>query len=315
MRTCVVVLVALAASSVARADDMQQAEADFKEGVDLLAKGKLSEACDKFEASLKRNSQAVGPLLNAASCDEKRGKLASAASRYQQARDIARDAQQGKVVEEVEKKLREIQGLLPHITITIAQRLPGMKLVVDDKGIPIDDKSIPVDGVGVRDFPVDPGDHEIIVSAPGRLPFNYKFSIVQSESKTIAIPVLAAPVKNTRKTLGLIIGLGGIGVGGGGGVVAAIAYNKWHAQFHGNTPNCTGENMPPRMCTTTGQQNINSARFEGDIATGMIIVGAAAIVTGGVLWFTAPKQPTETKIAITPQVGPDQIGFAAVGRF
>jgi hypothetical protein len=316
MRTCVVVLVALTVGSVAHADDMAQAEADFKEGVALREQGKLTEACEKFEASLKRNSQAVGALLNAGACDEKRGKLASAAARYQQARDIARDAQQEKIAEDVEKKLREIQGLLPHITITISQRLPGMKLVVDDKGITIDDKSIPVDGVGVRDLPIDPGDHEISVSAPGRLPFNYKFSIVQSESKTIAIPVLAAPVKNTRKTLGLIVGLGGIGIVGGGGVVAAIAYNKWHAQFQGtNMPNCTGENMPPRMCNTTGQNNINSARFEGNVATGMIIVGAAAIVTGGVLWFTAPKQPTETKIAITPQLGPDEIGFAAVGRF
>ena len=315
MRTCVVVVVALTVGSVAHADDMAQAEADFKEGVALLEKGKLSEACEKFEASLKRNSQAVGPLLNAASCDEKRGKLASAATRYQQARDIARDQQQDKMVEDVEKKLRAIQGLLPHITLTISQRLPGMKLVVDDKGITIDDKSIPVDGVGVRDLPVDPGDHEIIVSAPGRLPFNYKFSIVQSESKTIAIPVLTAPVKNTRKTLGLIVGLGGIGIAGGGGVVAALAYNKWHAQFRGNMPNCTGEGTPVRECNTTGQQNIKSALFEGNVATGMIIVGAAAIVTGGVLWFTAPKQATETKIAITPLVSPDEIGFAAVGRF
>jgi hypothetical protein len=315
MRTRVVVLVALTAGSVARADDKEQSQALFREGVALNEQGKFSEACDKFEASLKLNSQAVGALLNTASCEEKRGKLASAAARYQQARDIARDAQQEGVVQDAEKRLREIQALLPHITVTISQRLPGMKLLVDDKGIPIDDKSIPVDGVGVRDLPIDPGDHEIIVSAPGRLPFNYKFSIVQSESKTIAIPVLAAPVKNTRKTLGFIIGGVGIGVVGGGGVVAAIASNKWHAQFQGNTPNCTGENMPPRECNTAGQQNINSARFEGNIATGMIIVGAAAIVTGGVLWFTAPKQPTETKIAITPQLGPDEIGFAAVGRF
>src|SRR5262249_1430597 len=139
----------------------------------------------------------------------------------------------------------------------------------------------------------------------------------QSESKTIAIPVLTTPVKNTRKTLGLIIGLGGVGITGGGGVLAAIAYNKWHAQFSAakNMPNCTGEDMPPRLCNAAGQSNIKSALFEGDVATGMIIVGAAAIVTGGVLWFTAPKQPTETKIAITPQLGPDQIGFAAVGRF
>jgi len=314
MRTRVVVLVALTAGSVAHADDKEQSQALFREGVALNEQGKFSEACDKFEASLKLNSQAVGALLNTASCEEKRGKLASAAARYQQARDIARDAQQEGVVQNAEKKLREIQALLPHITVTISQRLPGMKLLVDDKGIPIDDKSIPVDGVGLRDLAIDPGGHEIIVSAPGRLPFNYKFSIVQSESKTIAIPVLAAPVKSTRKTLGFIVGLAGIGVAGGGGVVAAIAYNKWHAQFSGNDPNCHVVNMQ-RLCTTTGQGNINSARFEGNIATGMIIVGAAAIAAGGVLWFTAPKQPTETKIAITPQLGTDEIGFVAVGRF
>jgi tetratricopeptide (TPR) repeat protein len=315
MRTCVVVLVALTVGSVAHADDMQQAEADFKEGVDLLAKGKLSEACEKFESSLKRNSQAVGPLLNAASCDEKRGKLASAAARYQQARDIARDAGQDEITKDVEKKLREIQGLLPHITITISQRLAGMKLLVDDKGITIDDKAIPVDGVGVRDLPIDPGDHEIIVSAPARLPFNYKFSIVQSETKTIAIPVLAAPVKNTRKTIGFIVGLSGIAAIGSGIALAEYAKSKYDRQFGGTTMHCQKEPDGRLLCDSDGKRETDAAIQQGNIATGLVIIGAAAIVTGGVLWFTAPKQPTETKIAITPVLGPDEVGFVAAGRF
>jgi hypothetical protein len=313
MRLSIAIGVCIAlAVGIARADDAEQADALFKDGRAAMAAGKISEACEKFEASLRLNSSAVGTLLNAANCDQKRGRVASAVNRFKRALDIAHEEENTRAVEEAQKQLAVLGPLVPHISITISQRLPGMKLVIDDKAIQLDDKAIPVDGVGVREMPIDPGDHEINVSAPGRLPFDYKFSIIQSESKTIAIPVLVAPGRNTRKTLGLIVGGSGLAVAAAGGIVGLIAKRDYDAQFSGTMPAC---NRMTHECNHDGLLATENARSLGTIATGIMIVGAAAIVTGGVLWFTAPKQPTETKLAITPQIGSGEIGFAAVGRF
>jgi hypothetical protein len=124
--------------------------------------------------------------------------------------------------------------------------------------------------------------------------------------------VLASPVKSSRKTISFIVGFSGLAVVGGGGILAFAAKAKWDAQFSGSMAPCT---KPDLMCNAIGQKNIERARFMGDLATGIMIAGGAAVVAGGVLWFTAPRQPTETKLVVTPQVGPGQIGIVASGSF
>src|SRR5215813_3345462 len=61
-----------------------QAEVLFRQGRDLLAAGKVAEACSAFEESQKLEP-AVTTLLNLAGCREKLGQLATAWGMFLQA--------------------------------------------------------------------------------------------------------------------------------------------------------------------------------------------------------------------------------------
>src|SRR5215471_15410206 len=68
----------VAFAGVARAQPSgAQAEALFREGKDLMAKGKVAEACAAFDASQKLEPE-VTTLLNLAACREKNDQLATA---------------------------------------------------------------------------------------------------------------------------------------------------------------------------------------------------------------------------------------------
>src|SRR5262245_23511913 len=85
---------ALLAPGLARADvsaDKAAAEALFNHAKQLVKEGKLSEACPKFEESL-RLDPGIGTLLYLADCQEKAGKTASAWARFLEAAAAAKAA-------------------------------------------------------------------------------------------------------------------------------------------------------------------------------------------------------------------------------
>ena len=63
------------------------------------------------------------------------------------------------------------------------------------------------------------------------------------------------------------------------------------------------------------------ARSQGNLATVVFSVGVAALVTGGVLWFTAPSSDTARETAaragafhVTPLLGEREAGVFLSGR-
>src|SRR5258706_7717246 len=100
-RLAVVIAVFLARLCVvedARAD-IASAEALFREGRELLAAGKVAEACLKFGES-QRQDPSPGTLLNLAACHAKQGKAASAWAEYLAAKRAALTANRSDLAEE-----------------------------------------------------------------------------------------------------------------------------------------------------------------------------------------------------------------------
>src|SRR5678815_1809900 len=95
MRSLVAVTIVVASYGVAAAqkaeDDPTKADKLFEEGQKLKQEGKTTEACTKYEESLRFNHNAVGTLLNVALCAEEAGKVATALKYFTQARDLARE--------------------------------------------------------------------------------------------------------------------------------------------------------------------------------------------------------------------------------
>src|SRR5215207_2480988 len=76
MRIYMMIAVVLSSAGVADAD-VAKAEALFRQGRELMAAGKLGEACAAFDAS-QRLEAATTTLFNQADCREKNGQLATA---------------------------------------------------------------------------------------------------------------------------------------------------------------------------------------------------------------------------------------------
>lgn len=290
---------------------VDKADQLFAEGKALL-ESNLLQACDKFRESLSYNPAALGTLLNVALCNEKLGLFATAVARFTEARDRAKEQGLREHQRAAEEHLAALEASVPHLSIRLTEPLLDTKLLVDDTVVP----------PAARDnFPVDPGERTIVVSAPDRLPYRLRFVIGKGEHRTLVIPALARSVTITssRYRIGQIItAAGGLatGTGIGIGIYARHQYHKALDKALNNQPAplCT-KRSDGLFCDPITKSALDNARNWG---LGGTVVGAAgvAIAAAGVyLWITAPRESADKKLAIVPELTGDGLGIAAIARF
>ncbi len=326
MRMGVLWVVLALASSVppAHADDAdaeatKQADALFDEGKALFDKD-LDKACQKFEASLAYNSQAIGTLLNIALCDEKRGRIASAVARFTDARERAKEGGMVEHQRAAEQHIAALTPKIPHVSIKFVEP-PST-----DTTIVIDDKVVPL---GARDhLAIDPGEHAVKVSASGRLPYQTKFKIAEAGSEEVSIPALekSVTVQSSRRTIGKITVITGVAMIGTGVVVGLIADAKYDKQFT-TGPSATVEQPNPgfyctrlpnktAQCDAEGLAATKSAITIGNVGTVVGAVGIAVAAVGAYLWLRSPgESASDRQISVAPQLTADGAGIVAIGRF
>jgi hypothetical protein len=308
MRSTAILVAVAGLARLAYADDASDAEQLFNDGQQLKEAGKPEEACAKFRASLVKNRNAVGTILNVALCDENEGKIASAYKLFSEAENRAREQNLAEHQKAAAEHRRKLELSVPHVAITFAEPAHDTKLVVDDKI---------VDVGSAGDVELDPGTRTIVVTAPGRVAYTTMITVQPGDHKTVEIPRLARPVNNGRKNIGKVLVYSGAGVVVAGIVVGIYAHHKYTSQFSGNPPHC--DDSPPNqdqpMCDPTGYAATHSAKTLGWVGTG---VGAAGLVAAGIgayLWFTAPHVESATHVSFAPSLTPTEAGIVAVGRF
>jgi hypothetical protein len=151
-----VVAVIVAFAPAARGDETT-AQAAFRQAEELAKQGKWADACPFYEASYKADQQ-IGVLLHLADCHEKIGRTATAWSEFSDAVELAqrrgdnRAAYAQTRVDALAPKLARLRIVRP------AKPIPGLVVRRDGADVTV--------LVGT-DMPIDPGDHEIVVSVPG----------------------------------------------------------------------------------------------------------------------------------------------------
>lgn len=303
MRSTAILVALTALVRLARADDASDAEQLFKDGQGLKEAGKADAACVKFRASLDKNRNAVGTILNVALCDENAGKLASAHKLFSEAAARAREQGLDEHRKAAEEHRDKLALQVPHVAIAFAEQVRDMKLVVDDQI---------VDTSAASDVEIDPGTRTIVVTAPGRVAYKTSVTIQAGDHKAVAIPRLATPVSGGRRSVGKVLTYSGAGVVVAGIAVGLYARHKYNSEF---PDHCSDQTSDHPMCDPTGYAATQSAKTLGWVGTG---VGAAGLVTVGIgvfLWFTAPHTESETHVSFAPVVSPEQAGIVAVGRF
>jgi hypothetical protein len=277
-------------SAFAQSDPIT-AEVLFREGKRLMAEKKFAEACPKLAES-QRLDPGTGTLLNLALCHEGEGKLVTAWSEFKEALRLSRDRpDRAKIAEE---RIAALEPKLPHLTIVVRARAPGLSIKVDD--LPRNEATW---GMAL---PIDPGEHKIVATAEARRSWQSTVTLSIGEKKTLEIPALdeEAPVivppkpvqppividtpppppSSSQKTIGLVVG--------GVGVLALGAGAFLGLQAKGKSDDadaiCPGTSCP-QNAVSLNEDARQMATFS-DVA---FIAGGVLVATGAILFFTAPK--------------------------
>jgi hypothetical protein len=205
------------ATSGAQSRDPAAAEALFREGRALSDAGDIAGACAKFRESA-RMDPAVGTTFNIADCEERLGHLARAWTLFDEVAQTLPPTDKRRAV--AQERAAALEPRLPRLSIRLASSAPAGARVVRD-GVELGAASLGTP------LPVDPGEHVVTVSAPGRIDRPFKLIISEREIRTLevdagaALPPDGSPIAGSEKsasagggsaTLGYV--LGGIGVAG-----------------------------------------------------------------------------------------------------
>jgi hypothetical protein len=269
-----VVLASLApAAPAARADDKQAAaQAAFDEGRLLMARKQYDQACARFEASQKLDP-APGTLANLATCEEARGRLATAWAEWITVRD--RSARDGHARREQQARAH-IDALVP--------RLPRLRLEVIDATVGLEvlrNGAVVPPELYAEPFPVDPGPQIIEVRGPGKLPWRTEAAAVEGQVLTVRVaPLAAAPPPPVAPSPGRTLRIAGISTAIAGGVVLGLGVKFGH-DARVRSDEVSG--------ATAWSADLDRKVSEGRTAERRMAwcygLGAAAVVTGAVLTY------------------------------
>jgi len=293
------------------------AEALFNQGRDLMNAGKFVDACPKFEAS-QQLDPGLGTMLNLAECYEKTGRTASAWAEYREAIPLARAAGSKARLDLATERAQALQERLSTLTI---RAMAG-----DDDGVHLEVRR---DGVALQaaelgsPIPVDPGEHVVEASAPGKQPWSSKVQVAGDAAKvSVEIPKLQAvgapaqpatsaappvvtttpdnspppsdePSGSAQRTTGLVfggVGVVGVGLGAFFGLQAS---SKW-SDAKGK---CTDY---PYGCGAEGADLRSSAHSQATLSTVAFVAGGALLATGVVLYLTAPSKKQSVALGFGP---------------
>ncbi len=307
MRTIVVVLTLIGAARIGIADPdpapaPPTASEMFEAGRALLDAHQPGPACEKFEASLKLEPEALGTILNLGLCNEQLDKIATALRWFRRVQARASELKEA----EAEAAAKEKTSLLAAqvATIKVAFSHPPVKETV-----------VALDGVAVAEIDyarieVDAGTHEITTTVPNHFATHDTITVADRETKTVTIAIapppppppavvvaVAPPITmidrgaHRRAQAYVLVGVG-VGLLIGDTVLAVVAKHRF--------------DETDVLATRDHWKNI--ARYG---ATSLFVAGGAAIGTAIYLYVKAPGRER----TLLPEVSPEHLGLSLTGSF
>lgn len=287
-RICFCVTVLLISTQV----QAQDAESLFQEGMKLVDSGKVSEGCDRLQASYKLEP-GFGVLFNLADCHERIGKTSSAWTEFKQASELAKKAGQADRETKASRRAEALEPKLVRILVIKLQSPNGLKILLDGAEI--------APGAALL---VDPGQHLVTASAPGYQAWS---SSVEARAGlvTVNIPELVKVLSSSSEVTGIrtrtqksplshppsalhaqriaALGLGGLTlVGLGVGTVTSFSAKS--------TYDDSGSYCDGNSCSQDGLDLRSSAFGQATISTVAFSVAGVALATGIILWITTPTR-------------------------
>jgi hypothetical protein len=271
--------------------DSAGADALFEAGREALERGDIAVACQRFEESNRLESVA-GTILNLANCREKLGQLASAWQRYREAVQKLPPGDERLAL--ARERAAALEPRVPRLTVVLASGAPADAKVY--RG------NVELGGASLGlPLPVDPGEHVITVSAPGRSESRVVVEIAEAEQRELTVEAGPAdsavgtsaadssstlgPVRDRKsddgsgqRTAGFVIG----GIGIAGLAVSLVA----GAQALGEK-NTVDDECDQNRCTQAGLDAADSGKTWVTVSNVAFAVGAVGVGVGAFLVLSA----------------------------
>lgn len=345
MGAFVATLLITGSSLAGSGEDKAAADALFRAGRTLVKQGKFSEACPKLEASQKLDP-ATGTLLALGDCYESNGQTASAWTAFNDARAMARKANDPKRADEAERRAGLLEPKLSKIIIEVPQDTRGSGVEVRRNGKLVEPAMF---GLEVA---IDPGKQTIDATAPGQQVWTTEVLVEpKAATTTIRIPSLvdmkpavteyvpppappklpptrttpvqiaksedppAGPMSTERKVSILLgsIGLTGLGVGTAFGFMA-ISANSDARDL------CAQSAANPEIWLCPSQDSLarfNSADTYANVSNVGFGLGGAAMIAGilGLAFSPKYKETAAVHWRFEPNVTPTSTSLSITGVF
>ncbi|MRG96407.1 hypothetical protein [Polyangium spumosum] len=323
----VLALLVCAAPRVVFAQDVAMAEALFNRGVEHMQRGRFAAGCPAIAESMKLDPL-PGTQHTLADCLASAGKLVGAVEAYDEFLKMVEALptwKRGRYLERVEKatqKKEELAPVIPRLTL----RFPGGGA----RGVRVflDDTEVFEGSRGVARL-VDPGEHIVVMVAPGQPRVERQVTLAKGEAKTVDLDASNVPVETTREPfsrwytrkpiawVGSGVTVVGLGLGLGFTLGASAAIDRANARAdairdqaaadpitnYGNnkpcgSPDTSGSDLPgyEAACDVL-RKDIADYNTNATAATvGWVVFGVGAIGTGLFTLFDwyLPKKTSTT---------------------
>jgi hypothetical protein len=290
--------------------DEARRAAVYREGIQLADAGRWKEAIERFREAIAIRS-APPALFTLAQAEEHAGELATAERTFERALSEARAAGITDVADAAKKSLSSIEPRVPRLTIKVASGVESATATVDGSPAPI--------GEPVK---VNPGDHFVSVSAPGKTTFKSNAYVGEGQSANVAailpllsprgeaVPTGSLAADSDRSALLVPIAIGGTGivVGAVGLAVRLVGQSRYGSA----TASCPNEVCPNDAAGMADQATASSARNEEIAGTIVLGVGAAVLASGVVVWLMQPKKTASPAVraGVSAWAGGPRLTFA-----
>jgi hypothetical protein len=230
-----------------------------------------------------------------------------------------------RAVADATRELASLEPRIPTVTIVV-EGAPSAKVTLDGAPVPS-----AVLGVGRM---VDPGAHTVRAEADGFKPADAAFTVAEHGNQqvtlrlergpggvAVAVPPPATPAgaapppagassappspeppasgASTRRLIGFV----GIGVGGAGLVLGAVAGGLAVSKHASLQSVCTGG-----VCPLGQASNLDGYHLDSNLATAGLVAGGVLAAAGVVLVLTAPRSAATASAGVAPVIGAGSIG-------
>jgi hypothetical protein len=303
-----------------------QADLLFHQGKDLMAAGKVGEACAAFDDSQKLDPT-TATLLNQANCRERNGQLATARSLFLEAARQTGSA--------TDKASRQMHATAADRAVRLEPRLSTLRIIVPAASL-VDGLEVLRDGeiVGPASWnealPIDGGTYRISARAPGRTAWSSPVVVAaERDPRIIEVPELRAVTTDAvppgssvgspdaqhrgaeatrwtaKRKLAAGVAAGGVVALGAGSVLGVLGRRK-QSDAHAVCPD------PQLACDGADRAN-ELSRSAHNLAIGANVafgVAAGAATAAVILWVAGAPEPHRS-VAVVPVVSPGQFVVAA----